>query len=644
MVVFIVWAQNGGMHVVVRYLMFLLCCLLPLAHAATDTLPLDQRPAWVARDGIVMAGSWEPLSFRVRRDGGEGCAPTPDQLAAYEQEHSPEMIEQLKSLGVNFVMMHCYKGSGREAERESMRDAVRFAKRCHDAGLRVGVYNFSGAFLWELFFKERPDAKDWVLRDAKGTERTYGKAGYRYYWNRNHPDAQAFYHELVRFAVEDIGADLLHFDNYHEGPGTDACSVKRFRAYLRGKFPSERIAAMGIPDLESVQPAMTGPPDTPLRRAWLDFHAQSLADSYSDLNHYARSLRKDILIECNPGGPGDRVNPLLDHGRLLQGGEAFWDESRRIGFKEGHLTTRIQTYKIARAMNNMAFTYTTSPLEMAESMAFNLDCLGCICWFEYGKVVPAPGATSPPQASTADFVRFFRERRDLFRNASVVTDVAVLRSYPSHAFAPSQFAERTARAEQTLIEHPTAFQIIHGHQLADLGRYRVLVLAGCVALSDQPIAQIRDYVANGGKLLLRGETATHNEWMEPRTWPVFEDLPPERVLRVDPEDDLLKALRDILGGPLALQVAADPSPGVCAELTEQPGRRLVHLVNYRPEAPVGEVRVAVRLPQDRHAATVLLASPEHAEERYVSFQEDGGVVTFTVPRVAVYEIALLDFR
>jgi hypothetical protein len=119
------------------------------APAQPLTLPLNQRPEGLRRDGIVMAGSWEPLSFRVRRDGSSGFTPTEEQRAAYLREHSPEMIARLKDLGVNFVMMHCYKGAGLLAGRESMSDAVRFAKLCHDAGLHVGVYNYSGAFLWE---------------------------------------------------------------------------------------------------------------------------------------------------------------------------------------------------------------------------------------------------------------------------------------------------------------------------------------------------------------------------------------------------------------------------------------------------------------------------------------------------------------
>lgn len=125
-----------------------------------EPLPGHQRPAWLNRDGIVMAGSWEPLLFRVRRDGSPGYEPSPEQLKAYRCEHSRETVLRLKALGVNFVMMHCNKGAGLAAERQSMEDAVRFAGLCRDEGLRVGVYSYSGAFLWEPFFREMPGARE----------------------------------------------------------------------------------------------------------------------------------------------------------------------------------------------------------------------------------------------------------------------------------------------------------------------------------------------------------------------------------------------------------------------------------------------------------------------------------------------------
>ena len=70
---------------------------------------------------------------------------------------------------------------------------------------------------------------------------------------------------------------------------------------------------------------------------------------------------------------------------------AFWDEERDSGYAHGQIRSRIRSYKVARRMGNMAFTYVATPLEMAESMAFNLDCLGAICQFEYGNIVAQEG-------------------------------------------------------------------------------------------------------------------------------------------------------------------------------------------------------------------------------------------------------------
>ena len=162
-----------------------------------------------------MAGSWEPLYFRVRRDGAPDYTPTAEQRAAYQREHSLEMVARLKELGVNFVMMHCNKGGGLVWERESMDDAVRFARLCHDNGLRVGVYVSSATLLWDVFFKEVPAAKDWILLGPDGQPRTYGAAKYRYFWNRNHPDAAAYHRKIVELAINKIQADLNSLRQLH---------------------------------------------------------------------------------------------------------------------------------------------------------------------------------------------------------------------------------------------------------------------------------------------------------------------------------------------------------------------------------------------------------------------------------------------
>jgi hypothetical protein len=613
--------------------------------AETLTLPQSQRPEWLRRDGIVMAGSWEPLMFRVRRDGKGDYTPTAEQLAAYRREQSPEMVARLKAMGVNFVMTHCYKGAGLVAERESMADAVRFARLCHDADLRVGVYNFSGAFLWEPFFKEMPQARDWVVRRPDGKPVTYGTAAYRYYWNRNHPAAEAFYQNLVRFAVNEIQTDLVHFDNYVIGPGYDANSVERFREYLRRTFTADQLAEMGVRDVQQVQPPGKEAPAM-LVRAWQVFCTRSLAESYHRLNRYARSLRTDVLVECNPGGVRDAIRPPVDHGQILQGGEAYWVESGRIGYRDGKLVSRIRNYKVGRALNNMTFDYTLTPLEMAESMAFNLDCLGCVCWFEYGQIVAMPGSSEPMSPLLKSSIRFYHQRRDLFRDAQVVADVAVLRSSPSQAFGGPKCSRLTARIEDWLIENRVCFHILHDHQLGDLRRYRALVLAGCVAMGDRELEQVRKYVATGGRLCVVGPLATHDEWMRPRPKPALDDLPQHAVARVEETGDPLSGIQQACEDQFSLSVTAakpDALAGLCTELTEQPNRRLVHLVNYRTDSPARNIAITVRHGLGPQVKAVRLVSPERANDRPVSFAEAPGLVRFTVPEIGTYEIAVIEF-
>ena len=630
--------------------------LVSASQAATLTLPRDDRPEWLSKEGLVMAGSWESFPFRPRRDGSSGYTPTAEKVAAYRREHSDEMIQRLKALGVNFIMTHCYKGGGLELERDSMNDAVDFAKRCHEAGLRVGTYTYSGAFMWEPLFKEVPEAKNWILLDENGKPLPYGRATYRYYWNRNHPDAVEFYKKLVRFAVNDIKVDLVHFDNYVRGPGYDANSTERFREYLAATFTPSQLKLMGLPCADQATPPKKSHSNAFLQHAWQDFRCRSLADSYHEMSRFARSLRKDVLMECNPGGLRTRLNPPVDHGQILEGGEAIWNEGFIGGFKNGKLHTGIPTYKLARRMGNMVFRYVRDPIQMAEAMAFNLDCLGCLCWFEYGEITDYPGAHGKPlNPATQPFVRFYRTRRDLFRDTDVVADVAVLRNFPSQAFGPAEFANQTARAVDELIAGRTCFQIICDQHLAELNRYRVVVLAGCGAMSDDQATHVRRFVEAGGRLCVTGPLASHDEWMFPRENPPLADLPAERVVHVETGDNMAQAVDRALDHNPSLEVSAKGSSsasgasedkllGVCAELTERGNQRFVHLVNYRDADPASDIVVRVRIPEGRRVKDTVLASPGRQQDLEIAFTQKDDFVTFIVPRLDVYEVAVVSMR
>jgi hypothetical protein len=630
--------------IAVRLFKWLLCVLVLLCVASCTAtrplvLPLERRPQWLQNEGIVMAGSWEPLPYRVRRDGGMDYTPTPQQRADYAEEHSPRMVAKLKEIGINFVMMHCYKGAGLEVERESMQDAVRFAKLCHDTGLHVGVYNYSGAFLWDSFFQEIPQAKDWLVLDSNLNPVTYSSIQkYRYYWDRNHPDAQEFYKGIIRFAIENIKADLLHWDNYHIGPGYDYNSIQRFRLYLNNTFTAAQLYQMGINDINNISPPLHDS-NAMLKRAWQNFCCQSLADSYYDMSKYAKSIRNNILTECNPAGVGWRICPPIDHGRLLGGGNAYWSESGLPGYNNGELRTRIQDYKIGRRMNNMVFSYTSTSLACAEAMAFNLDCLGCVCTFEWGNIDTGKHRLRP---SILPYIRFFHDRRDLLQNAEVIADVAVLRNFPSQVFGDANDAALTSEAEMMLIENRIPFQIIYDCHLNELYRYKVLVLAGCKAISEAHSELVKEYVRNGGMVCMVGETGTYDEWMRPRSKPAFADLPVDRVICIDRRDDILSAITKACNDRLSVAVKAPE--GLYMEATRQKSRLLVHLVNYRTDKKARNIMVVVQLPSGYLVNTVRLASPQHEQEIDLEFNESDGKVMFTVPRVGIYEIAIINLK
>ncbi|MCK4628452.1 MAG: hypothetical protein KAT56_05580, partial [Sedimentisphaerales bacterium] len=85
------------------------------------------------------------------------------------------------------------------------------------------------------------------------------------------------------------------------------------------------------------------------------------------------------------------------------------------------------------------------------------------------------------------------------------------------------------------------------------------------------------------------------------------------------------------------------------ELTEQAGRRLVHLVNYRSDkpgkkTPVKNIVIRLSLPAGHHVKTVCLAGPERKQDLQLPFKEQTGFVTFTVPKVNIYEIAVVTME
>jgi len=563
------------------------------------------RPAWMDEPGIVMAGNWEEPTFRARRMGRLDFTLPPERLEGYEREHSPEMVAELKELGVNFLMIHCYKGAGLETERQGMEDAKKLAALARQAGMRVGTY-IGGTMLYERLFKEEPNAPQWQAFGPAGEPLYYSSSQkFRYAAVRNHPDFIEYLKKPVRFAIEEVKADLIHFDNFGLGSASyDPVSKQQFRAFLK---------ARGMAEAEP--PASIANPNDPLVRAWLDFKCQALADHYAAMSKYIRSLNPRCGVESNPGSvlAAGRSRTGVDHARLMPHGNASWDEARSTAWdpKSRMARTRIRSLKVGRLFNNSTFLYTETPLDAAESMAFNLNCLGSVAWFEWGRVRSAHLNDQPIHPELKTYIRFFLDRPDLFRCSKPVADVAVLRTFAETNFGSSAENAKRNNIEQGLIQGSTAWRIIFDGQLDALDDYRVVIVPGKTWLTAAQQKALDDFATRGGLVMPAMSVAN----------------PAETAV----------LLRD------KLRLVVEAPSSVAVELCEQasPKRVLIHFVNYNAEETLENVQVKIRFKSGR-PSRVRLLSPDPAGDKSLKIRGKDGQYSFTLPKLKIYAVAVIE--
>ncbi len=636
------------------------------------------RPAWVKR-GIVMAGNWEPLTF-IRRRGGQSV----EDEENWKLERTDAVARKLKEAGVNLVVTNFHKGFGLKAEAADIDAARRFVEYAHRRGLRVGGY-IGASMMFETFFSEEPDAAGWKQVDERGEPVYYNHAQpYRYMACRNNPGYHAFLEKLMRVGVEDLKLDLIHFDQMESWPEPDTCRCpfcrQQFREFLRDKYTAEqRVARFGFDRVDTMAPPpfagfiASGAAElvNPLMQDWIEFRAASYARRYGEYDAFLYRLNPEVALEGNPNldaSLNKGTRNAVDVGRLLEHGDIVWSEEPQQASwtTDGRLVSKIRSFKLARIMGKSLFVYTggrygaASPdsppqLRLAEAMAFNDNNLGMV-----GDVTPE-GVSLTPEARR--YIEFFHAHNSVLTGTESIADVAVLHSFRSVEFNPSEALVSTVLFEQSLIQARIPFHIILDRHLPDLGRYKVLVIANQDAMSDAQVDAVRRFVGQGGGLVITGNTATMTEWRVRRRRPAFDGLE-GRVVRVpavtpavEPpaprlnyrfdggywklprnHDELIAAVHRAASGRLSAKVEAPASVVMELAQNKSSGARLLHLVNYDFRHPVADV--AVTMPGSG-PAQVVIESPDSQERQTLRVTPRNGEMTFRVPRLATYALVTI---
>jgi len=652
-----------------------------------------KTPAWI-KAGIVMANAQEPLTFLRRRGNLEFGADI-----EHFNRFSDEKLKKLKLRGVNLIMLSGMKGAGRQAEAEDIEYSKKAAQRCHRLGLKVGTY-IGDTLLAETLFQEIPEAATWSIVNAYGEPCHYHGQSFRFKACRNNPGYLNFLKDATRMCIEEIGADFLHYDNMYQRSEPNCCRCDHcqglFKEFVRNKYsPNQFFRRYGFnsPDfikspevIRNEEPWRSPAIIDPLAQDWIDFQCESLALSVGKLSAYARSLKPDVVIECNPTGLSV-YNPALfwgvDHQRFLPCCDIFWSEvdSRNSGITpEGDLQSRIRSYKLAQSFNQILFTNLSKSsseignrdtVNIAESMAFNpLSMVGVhLC-----------------SARNTHIFDFWRKNKDLFTNTEPLIDVALFHQFETLTFFPDKPVVQTQLAEQTLIQAHIPWQMIFDKQLPSAGKYRALVLPEVFCLSDQQVSFIREKVQGGLGLVVTGATSSRDHTTKSRGKLVLGDLwdetgldynqwgiarknkfgkgrvayLPQLELRrpVLPHNhygyllfgswqlpanwrEFAEAVKWVAGG---VSIEVDAPITVVAEFRRQPlkGRILVHLVNYVPEQEVQNIRIKLAKSLVSDTPKVSLLTYESVKIGAVSRILPDGRFEITVNWLGQYGLVIVD--
>lgn len=666
-----------------------------------ETHSPESRPAWLHETPIVMVSNHDSMPIFRRRVGGNPTWQEED----YEKEHAEESIRKLKDLGVTVVIVHFYKGFGLDAERDHREKGKALAALVHKYGMRVGVY-VGSTIAYETFLAEEPEAQEWFVPDFMGRPVFYDDQTFRKRVYFMHPGYRDYIKRVLRIAEEDFHADLIHFDNtsMQAEPAIfqHPLAVEQFRDFLKDKYtPAELKKRLGFSDVRYVLPPRYDRPMSfiidPLFQEWADFRCVQLTAYYAEMEKLLRGLNPEVAVETNPHSGISGRNTVweqgVDYPRLLAHLDAVWtEEGDPAGVAaNGILVSKIRTFKMTNTLGNTLFVATGgeggNTLQMAEAMAFGRQCLGDVGGVLAGYDLPE---------DQREYIRFFHRNFEHYRDIDNVADVASLHSYASLAYDNDRAAVSTMLFEQAMIQARVPFDIIFDDNLKNLQKYRVLVLADQECLNDEELSLIRRFVEGGGSLVATEHSTLYTEWRERRRHFGLVDL-----LRVDaprwkgarePEDtlkiatlrrqvgrgrvvyipevkpaipkppgarmtsqywklplnsrELVDDVRWAAGGRLSLEVTAPPT--VAAELVEQKqkGEMIVHLLNYDVARipSVRQIGIDLRLPKGKKATMVSLISPDAASTLSLPFVPKNGRVSFTVPSLKTYSLAIVQLQ
>lgn len=642
-------------------------------------------PEWI-RDGFANAGAThEPWIFQVRRNSEKFNLWQKD---FYDYQLSEEYIKALSESGVTLYHVSCYKGFGFQAEKDNMDKVAKAVSIAHKYGMKVDTYVQWNTLAYETFFSEVPEAKIdlWYQVDINGKPLmlTYGyQQSFRYRpCFSNDAYLNYFKEKILRYVVETVKTDFIHFDNFNFNPPSEVdfnpATILAFRKYITDKYsPDQRVERFGFAEVTYLLPPAwnsDNPADKminindPVIQEWVDFRCWILTSRLAECVRFVREMNKEVAIEINPHGllGNDRAwEAGINHPDLMQYTNVIWTEdNNNPRWENGVAIGKFRHYKLGRTTNNFILENSQNPNDFAENLALNrtIGYLG----------------ESVPSGIRKKYLDFWIANKELYVDAKGAEKVAVFRSYPSMAYNTLETQVAVNMAEQALQQRQIPFDIIFDQQIGRLSDYSVIVLADQESLADSTIEAIKLYVVNGGGLVMTGNTGKYDHWRRLRKQSLFDmmlaeenkDLLADTTKNsctfgygkgkvyyipklVQPKgefklgfettwqmplntNELESAVYWVASHQLPLEVKAPEWVGVSHD--KQKNRDIIHLFNYKTDENVG----GVTLEYNGAVKSAWSVSPDEKGKSIIPIIKKGDLTELRVPNLKVYKVIVLE--
>ncbi len=518
--------------------------------------------------------------------------------------------------------------------------------------------------------KPKSDPVEWAALKADGSFQTFGnELAPSYYAGMNryvacieHPDWRRWLEEVTRL-VAVAGYDGAFPDNSSPVRCYAPHCQAAFSKYLAGKFAPERLQELfGARDA-----AVIALPNDRNTLLWVEanrFWQTSLARHLDAMRAGGRRANPRFLFFPNLGTPIHSAEYLAGHADYIMF-EGSGQGPEGAGCVQTPIIGRVMRRQVID--NILEYRYCADVpgdirpmiLAIGRTPASRKLCLAEAAAF-------GSGAYNGVRPNTRDvqrpYIEFFLKHKGLYEGKVSASRIAMLFFPMLDHYPGSRHRGAAVVMKDRLGAMQAPFDCFseNGLEMSKLRTYALCVAPETKYLSEENLRLLGDYANAGGRLLVVGEFATHDELCRPRAAPAW--LPQDNgesrvgkglVIRY-PTAPPPSELRDLLSnaGPtrLVVEEGKRARPMLRVMMYEGRDERIVHLLNYgcpvegtADVLPEKDVRVRVPLPEGRFAASVAALSPEGAESA-LDFEAREGACWFTVPEVAVYVVCRVSLR